>query len=361
MLWPMVRTGSTEWLAQQRMRTLGLWGRGAASTGAAVGRLVAMQGQEHAYARWSVAQRTAGAVGAGAVDADFDAGRILRTHVLRPTWHYVAPDDLGWLIALSGPIVDGRNARRYRELGLDPATLRTAADVMAGAVAAGPRTRHGLGAELERRGIAVTGQRLPYLLMYAELRAVLCSGPMVGRHHTYAPFEERVPRNVAREPDDAATELARRYFVSRGPALLDDFVWWSGLDAARARRALEQARPHLVSHTVDDRTYWFAEAGRRASPARPRVDLVQCYDEIVISYRASRDVLQTGSRSFAVPQHVAGFVHVLLLDGRLLGHWRPVRDRDGVRVETRVDGSVDRELAAAIAAATERYRRFAVS
>src|SRR5262249_6865295 len=159
---------------------------GAASTGAAVGRLVAMQGQEHAYARWSVAQRAAGSPDGGMLDADFDAGRFLRTHVLRPTWHYVAPEDLGWLIALSGPIVDARNARRYRELELDAATLRTANDVMAGAVAAGPRTRHQLGAELERRGIAVTGQRLPYLLMHAELRAVLCSGPMVGRQHTYA-------------------------------------------------------------------------------------------------------------------------------------------------------------------------------
>jgi hypothetical protein len=356
----MARTGSAEWLAQERMRALGLWGRGAASTSAAVGRLVAMQGQEHAYARWSVAQRTARSPDAGTLDADFDAGRFLRTHVLRPTWHYVAPDDLGWLIALSGPIVDARNARRYRELELDAATLRTATDVMAEAVAAGPRTRHELGAELERRGIAVTGQRLPYLLMYAELRAVLCSGPMVGRQHTYAAFDARVPRTVAREPEEATAELASRYFATRGPALLDDFVWWSGLGMASARRALEQARPHLTSHTVDDRTYWFAETGRRAPPARHRVDLVQCYDEIVISYRASRDVLQTGVRSFAVPGNVDGFAHVLLVDGRLLGHWRQVRDRDGLRVETRVEGAVDRDLAAAITAATERYRRFAV-
>jgi hypothetical protein len=356
----MARTGSTAWLAQQRMRALGLWGRGAASTGTAVGRLLAMQGQEHTYGRWSIAQRTAGSTRGGAVDADFDAGRFLRTHVLRPTWHYVAPDDLRWLMALSGPVVDARNARRYRELELDAATLQTATDVIAGAVAVGPRTRHELGADLERRGIAVAGQRLPYLLMYAELRAVLCSGPMVGRQHTYAAFDQRVPRAATREPEEAATELARRYFVSRGPALLDDFVWWSGLDVARARRALEGARPHLASHTVDDRTYWFAEPGR-ASPPRNRVDLVQCYDEIVISYRASRDVLQTGARSFAVPGHVEGFAHVLLLDGRLLGHWRQVRDRDGVRVETRVGGAVDRDLAAAITAATERYRRFAVS
>jgi hypothetical protein len=184
---------------------------------------------------------------------------------------------------------------------------------------------------------------------------------MVGRQHTYASFEARVPRTAPVEADEAATELARRYFVTRGPALLDDFVWWSGLDAARARGALEQARPHLVSHTIDDRTYWFAEAGRHASPARHRVDLVQCYDEIVISYRTSRDVLQTGARSFAVPRHVDGFVHVLLLDGRLLGHWRPVTDRTGLRVETRVDGAVDRNVTAAITAATERYRRFAAS
>src|SRR4051812_44721738 len=106
---------STERLVRRRMRALRLWGSGLTSPGAAVTHLVAMQAQEHGYARWSVAQRTRGSLSGADIDRAFDAGELLRTHVLRPTWHYVSRDDLRWLIDLSGPRVSTRNARRYRE------------------------------------------------------------------------------------------------------------------------------------------------------------------------------------------------------------------------------------------------------
>ena len=75
-----------------------------------VGWLTAVQSQEHWYARWSLGQRTRRAK-ASTVDRAFDDGRFLRTHVLRPTWHYVAATDLGWLMELSGPRVDAKGAR----------------------------------------------------------------------------------------------------------------------------------------------------------------------------------------------------------------------------------------------------------
>src|SRR5437868_13077899 len=117
---------SIGWMARQRMRGLGLWGEGEAGPGDVVRHLTAMQAQEHPYARWSIAQRMSGSVDGTTVDRAFDEGGVLRTHILRPTWHYVAPDDLRWLMALSGPRVNAANARRYEELGLDAHTLARA-------------------------------------------------------------------------------------------------------------------------------------------------------------------------------------------------------------------------------------------
>jgi hypothetical protein len=348
---------STDHVARSRMRAQRLWGRGSGSLADAVSELTAMQAQEHSYARWSVVQRTRSSPSSSEFDRAFDDGRVLRTHVLRPTWHYVSPADLRWLLALSGPRLHLRNARRYRELGLDSRTLGRGDDLIAGAVSGGPRTRRELGEELARGGVAVDGQRIAYLVMHAELNQVVCSGPVRGKQHTYAAFDERVPAGSGPEGDDALAELARRYFTARGPATLPDFGWWSGLARADARHGLDLAAVHLTSRAIDDRMYWFSDLTTPRVPA-PRIDLVQIYDEVIIAYRLTRDVLQTPTVAFPVPRHVDGFAHVLLLDGRLLGHWRAITGREGLRVETRIDRSLDRAERDALSAAVDRYLRF---
>jgi hypothetical protein len=347
------------WIAGQRLAGLLLRGPEPGGPAAAVGHLTALQAQEHGYARWSVAQRTAGSPAAPEIDSAFDSGRILRTHVLRPTWHYVSPADLGWLMRLSGPRVNAGNARRYGELGLDGPTLARADQVIASAVQPRPQTRRELAAALEAGGISAEGQRIAYMLMHAELTAVICSGPMRGKQHTYAPFGQRVPGRAGPEGDEALAELAWRYFSTRGPATLADFTWWSGLRAADTRRGLEIARPRLSCHDDGRRRYWFADRGF-PRPAR-RADLVQCFDELIISYSLTRDVLCTDSVTFPVPRHIDGFSHVLVLDGRLLGHWRQRPGRGGLQVETRAGRPLDAAERAAVNDAAERYLRFATA
>ena len=337
------------------MTALRLWGGSRAAPDGAVRHLVAMQAQEHPYARWSVGQRSG--ADAAEVDAAFDAGRFLRTHVLRPTWHYVAPGDLRWLMRLSGPLVEARNERRYRELALDARTRARATDVITRAVSDASLTRDELADVLESSRIATGGQRMPYLLMHAELHAAICSGPMRGRAHTYAAFDARVPSAPGPAGDDALAELARRYFTTRGPATVKDFGWWAGLPAGEARRAVRLVESGLESRAVDGRTYWFGEMPKGA-PRRPRVDLVQCYDEVIISYTDSRDVLATEEVSFAVPRHLDGFTHVVLLDGRLLGHWRVRPSRRGVDVETQLQRPIDPGERAALDAGIANYQRF---
>ncbi|HEY6532413.1 MAG TPA: winged helix DNA-binding domain-containing protein [Acidimicrobiales bacterium] len=344
-------------IARARMRATAAWDSDLPSPAAVVGHLLAVQAQEHPFARWSLAQRTASPVGAAAVDAAFDAGAILRTHVLRPTWHYVTPDDLAWLMPLSGPRVDRRNARRYEELELDARTLGRSDSVLAQAVTEQPLTRRQLGERLEAAGIPVGGQRLPHILFHAELQSLLVSGPMAGRQHTYAPFADRVPPSPSLDEDEALARLADRYFRTRGPAVLGDFAWWSGLDVPTARRALELASPALERMQVGDRTYWFASV--EPVPSRGRADLVQCYDEAIISYRPSRDVLGTGPASFDVPGWHDGYSHVVLYDGRLLGHWKARPGSD--RVEVRLAVTPSERQRRAVAAGVERYRRFVLT
>src|SRR3954449_6955395 len=233
-----------------RLRSQRLAGPGfqpPAAGGVAVVRwLGAVQSQDHEPALWSLAQRAPG-VSRAELAAAFDAGAFVRTHVLRPTWHFVPPEELRDLLALTGPRVAASCAARWRELGL-PADVRAdATDVLAGAVAdRGPLTRAELGEVLDKAGIDPGGQRLPHLLMHAELEAVLCSGGLRGRQQTWALVDDRVPPAPAPFDRDAALRgLAVRYATGHGPVTERDFAWWSGLTLADVRKGLELGRPDL--------------------------------------------------------------------------------------------------------------------
>ncbi|HLI50339.1 MAG TPA: crosslink repair DNA glycosylase YcaQ family protein, partial [Thermomicrobiaceae bacterium] len=181
------------WTARRRLQGLLLRGSRAGSPGGVVRQLTAVQAQVHGYARWSVAQRNEGQPSASVVDSAFDEGSILRTHVLRPTWHYVAASDLGWLMRLSGPRVEAGNASMYRNLELDAGTFERTNALIAAYVEEGPRTRDELFAMLESHGVSTPNNRGVHMLMHAELTSVICSGPMRGKQHTYAAFNQRAP------------------------------------------------------------------------------------------------------------------------------------------------------------------------
>ena len=232
--------------------------------------------------------------------------------------------------------------------------------MLATAVAGRRRTRRELAEILEAEGISTAGQRIAHLLMHAELTAVICSGPMQGRQHTYAPFDARVPAEPGPAGEEAVAELALRYFSTRGPATLRDFAWWSGLGLRDIRRGLELLRTQLTRRTIEGRTHWFVDGGAVPSACRKRVDPVQCFDEFILSYSETRDVLQTKDASFPVPRDLGGYRHVLLLDGRLLGHWRAVA-RNRTSIETRVARPLDEAEQHALDEAALRYRHFAAT
>ncbi len=347
-----------EGIVRRRLRGLLLAG-GAPSPAAVVAQLTAVQAQDHRAARWSLAQRTATTAPASEVDRAFDAGEFLRTHVLRPTWHYVAPRDLRWLLRLSAPRIEAAAAPRWRQLGLDRRSLDHAAEVIAEAVAEGPRTRPELAALLQRRAIAASGERLGLLLLHAEVSGVICSGPMRGAQHTHAALGQRVPPGPGPEGEEALAELARRYFSSRGPATLEDFAWWSGLPLRAARAGLEALRPELQSVTWEERPHWFID--RAGPPGRVplgQVELVQCYDELVISYRPPRALLEGLLPATDLLRPEAGFSHLLLLDGRLIGRWRMPPRQPGAGVETLLPRSPGEEALRSLERAVARFRRF---
>jgi hypothetical protein len=340
------------------MHSQRLWGTPCAAPEDVVQWLTAMQAQEFSVAKWSVAQR-AGRVGDAAMDRAFGEGAILRTHVLRPTWHFVAPVDIRWLLDLTAPRVNQLNAHYYRRFGLDGPLFAKTNALLAKTVAGGAHpTRKELADVLDRAGFTASGPRLAYIIMRAELDAILCSGPPRGKQHTYAALEERAPHTKTLDREEALAELVSRYFATRGPATLKDFQRWSSLTAGEAKMGLGAVMSQFEHEDVDGRTYWFAEGSAPQKRGSKRVDLVQGYDETVMSYSESRDALYGGQSSAPVPHVENALMHAVLQDGQLMGLWRPTRTKDTVVVEASLFGPREPADERALEAAVERFGRF---
>ncbi|MDQ0822013.1 hypothetical protein QFZ79_004393 [Arthrobacter sp. V4I6] len=340
----------------------------AATAEDALQNLLAVQSQEFPYARWSLAQRTVGGSAAG-IEQAVSEGTVLRTHILRPTWHFVHRDDLRWLLALSAPRLHQGNAGMYRRTGIDAANATRSSDVLAGAVAGGAhKTREQLAAELRRAGFGAEGLELAYRIMFAEAGGVLVSGSPVrsaggALKQTYALFDERVPSAPAGLMDRtrALAELARRYFTSRGPATEKDCADWSGLTRSDVRTGLHLARETapgaLETATVDGVACYFSPApdagGGASGPGR--LDLIQCYDEYVMGYWKTRHFL--GGPAPFVP--VAGEpLHLVLRNGRLAGAWRHNLVRGRCELDIRLDSDHHPDDEHEISRAVAAYGRF---
>jgi hypothetical protein len=270
-------------IARQRLINQGLVRPTLKTAGEVVARLGAVQAQDYAASKWGIAQRTSGATDAE-IEKEIDDGTIVRTHVLRPTWHFVAAADIGWMLALTAPRVHAANAFWYRWLEVDDAVARRGRTVIARALKDGKHlTRAELGAALAKAKIQIANPvRLACIVMRAELDGLICSGERRGKQFTYALLEERVARPTALERDAALFELARRYFTTRGPATIDDFAWWSGLTKADAKRGVDAAAAHLEHESIEGRSYWFPAAERSVRSSSPSVHLLPNFDEYFI-------------------------------------------------------------------------------
>ena len=317
--------------------------------------LGAVQAQEYPFAKWALALR----LGASATDADieraFTEGRILRTHVMRPTWHFVAAPDIGWMLALTAPRVHGTLASYVKHQGIDRRTLVRATAVIERALDGGRSlTRRELGTALARSHITLSALQLGLVTLFAELERVICSGPRINGQFTYALLPERAGRQRELSPDEALAELTTRFFRSHGPATVRDFVWWSGLRTSAARRGLDIVKARSCEQ--DGLTYW--SVATRSTPVRADlVHLLPIYDEYLVAYR-DRVAVPHGPGTIKTGSRVVGFRHAMVIDGQVAGTWRTETNGRAAMIQVTPMRRLRTAERKGIAAAVDRYARF---
>ena len=310
-------------------------------------------------ARWALGLRLGDGLDNEVADA-FDKGRIVRTHVLRPTWHFVTPTDLRWMLALTSPRIRGAMAAYDRQLGIDVALRRRSRRVFERALSRhSDLTRAELAAALGASGIEAAGSRLAHLVLHAELDAVLCSGPRRGRQFTYALVDRRVPPVAPVGDQEALERIVVRFFRSHGPATLRDFTWWCGLRMTEARRVLESLR--ASSCEADGLRYWWLESEEAVPPPPdgPVVHLLPVYDEYTVAYRVRIAVPHgTPSPAAGAPKAIV-FHHAVVVDGQIVGTWRAVAGSNGLAIDVHLRRRFTRAERHALAEAASRHGRHA--
>lgn len=345
-------------IAQQRLLNQRLAAAPFETPGDVVQWLVAVQAQDYFGAKWALGLRLRDAHDAD-IDRDFNAGSILRTHMLRPTWHFVTPADIRWLLALTAPRIHAANAAMYRRLELDSATLKRSHKALIRALRDGNYlTRDELRAALQAAGVAAdNGQRLAYVMMSAELDALICSGPRRGKQFTYALLDERVPSGKTLKRDEALAELAQRYFAGHGPATVRDLAKWSGLSSVDAKRGLNAIKDQLQRETLNDEEHWLVSSGASARQTSPVAYLLSVFDEYLIGYHDRSPIAEPEivARLFTMGN---ALTYVMMIDGQIVGGWRRTLTKETVTVEINPFRRLTKAEQRAVAMAAQRYGEF---
>ncbi len=345
-------------IPQQRLLNQHIAGVGYKDPVDVVRTLGAVQAQDYSAAKWAVGLRCPQTTDA-TLEAAFSRGDILRTHVLRPTWHFVMPEDIRWMLALTATRIKRSMAQYYRQMELDAAQLRRSNTALTKALQGGKQlTRLELRAFLRRSGINTAGLRFSFITMHAELERLVCSGARRGKQNTYALLDERAPQAKPLEQDEALARLAQRYFTSRGPATLKDYQWWSGLSPADAKAGLEMVKSKLTCETLDDQTYWFAPSALIAKHKKPTAFLLPNYDEYIVGY-TDRDAIFDAAHTEKLDARANPlFQHTIVLDGRIVGTWKRAVKKDSVLVTQNLFHPLSKTEQRAVSAAAERYGKF---
>jgi hypothetical protein len=301
----------------------------------------AIQAQDYSMAKWAIGTRLANP-SVQRIESSIDRGEIIRTHVLRPTWHLISADDVYWMLQLSIPKLKSSIKSRHNQLGLTESLISKTETILEKELSSGMNlTRDELADKFHKSGILTDGNRLSHILFRAEIDGFICSGPTRNNKQSYSLLYERVPRKKDLSRDEALAELAKRYFTSRCPATLEDFIWWSNLSATDARKAIDSVKSDFFPETTDSGKYWLPYSFSSKKPENTSVHLLPAFDEFLISYKDRSSSLSLINNKKTVSYNGI-FRPFIVINGQVAGLWKRMIQKNKVIIETELFQTINK-------------------
>jgi hypothetical protein len=317
----------------------------------------AVQAQDFNMSKWALGCRLPG-ITENKIEEEYNQGKILRTHLMRPTWHLVSSKDIYWMLQLTVPQIKTVTKSRHKELELTHDVLNKCMHIIEIALEQEEfLSREELIIELSKSKIKNDNNRASHIFLCAEMEKLVCSGPIVNGKLTYALFDKRVKTKDSIYPDEALHRLAGKYFKSHGPASLEDFTWWSGLKATDAKKGFESIQKELLSQKIGNEVYWYYPSKEKSGLHSITVNLLPAYDEYIISYK-HRDAAIVFEDTRNVISSNGIFRPIIVIDGQVAGVWRREIRKDKVFVDIDLFCSFNDEILMLVNEQLERYGKF---
>ena len=318
----------------------------------------AVQAQDYNMVKWALGVRLEN-VTIDCVNRALQQGEIIRTHVLRPTWHLVAAKDIRWMLKLSAQRILSANDSFARSHGLDiTRSLYTKYNDLIGKVLEGNKslTKQEIVQELGRVGVMIDISQLTRFMMRAEAEGIICSGVDKGNKPTYALLDERVPKTPDLYKDEALALLARRYFQSHSPASLNDFIWWSGLSVTESKQAVGLIEAELIMDKFESTNLFVHETWNNLVKKDNILHFLPSFDEYLISYKDRTAVMDIKHYPKAFNNY-GTFYPVIVYNGKIVGNWNKSVKKNQIIIETSFfeKKKIDKKL---IKSAENRYIAF---
>lgn len=313
-----------------------------------------VQAQDYAGAKWAIGNRIKKITDA-AIEQHFNEGNVLRTHVLRPTWHFVSPKDIHWMLHLTASKIRSFSKGYNKQLGIDPGILKRSKTIITRALEKNKKmTREALDLLLNKEKINTGNGRIGAILMDAELDALICNAGRDGKQFTYILLDEPSKKEKSFTRDEAIATLASRYFRSRGPATMEDFAWWSGLSITESRKGIEMNKRQLDFTNINGNTYWFSVEQPASKLKNNAVFLLPAFDEYAVAYKDRTAILYPKFFTTAG----SGLKPIIIRNGRISGTWSRTEKKDTIQIEAAVFENSDKSTFKKIAAALKKYGEF---
>ena len=286
----------------------------------------AMQAQEYRMMRWAVEMRTR-TPSAKAFKRAFDSGKIIRLHLMRGTWQLVSAEDYWPLIELcaSKAIAVTKGWMNSNRISIPDEELMHIREILAQTAADhGSVTKEDFIDALAAKDLRMDEHRLSYHIRMAELSGTLCSGDLMEMKATYALAADKVGPKTSMDRDGALMRFTRKYFQSRQPATLEDFVWWSGLNVSDCRKGIALLGNTIHLEKWKGREFYLTDDCRTRGFRKGKFLLIPPYDEYLIAYK-SRDIVLPTEHTHHAHNNSGIFKPIIAHDGIICGNWAPFK------------------------------------
>lgn len=292
----------------------------------------AIQAQDYGMSKWAIGLRLKSGT-LETVNEALQKGEILRTHVMRPTWHYVAAEDIRWMLKLSARRIIAANDSFAKDRGQDiSTTIYNKANALLEKILANNNhlTKQEIDEAFKEVGLETDERQSNRFLTRAEAEGIICSGIDKNNKITFALLEERVPPVKELHKEEALAKLTRNYFRSHSPAGLKDFVWWSGLSVTEAKLGIASIEQELISERFGAENLYIHHSCKDEK-VTDILHILPSYDEYLISYKDRSDVLKAKHRPKAF-NAFGIFRPVVLHNGQIVGNWNKVTKKNELSV-----------------------------